>query len=222
MALGYTTKLKKDSQTGLTYKGQEIILMGKRGRPVQQSRATAPGYYSEEKKLEVATMYAACGNTSKVSELARVPESTIKKWRNEGWFLEILDEVRQENNDKLDKKFDSVIDDSIDQILDRVQNGNQQLNQKTGEIVRVPASLRELVNAHASVLEKRELLRGKPTSRSSSGNDANKLEKLAEQFIKIATGRKIKPENIIDVEVVNELPKSESQGQTPPGQEINA
>lgn len=164
---------------------------------------TAPGWYPEEKKLEVATIFAACTNVSETSRLTNVSATQIRKWRNESWFLDILEEIRQENDDRLDQKFNRIIENSLDQIEDRVINGNEQLNQKTGEIVRVPASLRELTQAHSSVLDKRQLLRGKPTSRTETGNISDKLHTLAEEFLKIANANKRKPITI-DVEVVQD------------------
>jgi hypothetical protein len=153
--------------------------------------------------MEVATVFAACTNISQTAELTEVPASTIRKWRHEDWFLDILEQVRQENDDRLDQKFNRIIEASLDQIEDRVVNGNQQLDQKSGQVIQVPVPLRELTQAHASVLDKRQLLRGKPTSRSETGNVGDKLKTLAEEFLKIAAANKRKPVTI-DVEVVED------------------
>lgn len=172
-----------------------------------------PGWYPDDKKMEVATIFAACTNVSQTAELTEVPAHQIRKWRNEDWFLDILEEVRQENDDRLDQKFNRIIEASLDQIEDRVVNGNEQLDQKTGEIKRIPVPLRELTQAHASVLDKRQLLRGKPTSRSETGNVGDKLKTLAEEFLKIAAVNKRKPVTI-DMEVVDNVnAESDREGQ---------
>lgn len=206
MALGYVGDIPQEAKTGLTYKGEEILLMKTRGRSAMTNhRKLEPraGWYPEEKKKEAALVYAACLNFTKTADLTGVATSSLKKWRNEPWFLEILEEVRQENDDRLDQKFDAVLEKSIDGILDRIENGNMQMNHKTGELVRVPTSLRELTNAHSTILDKRQLLRGKPTTRSGD-TSTDKLELLAKEFLKIAGATKFKQSEIIDVEVIKD------------------
>ncbi len=216
MALGYVGRIPPEAKTGLTYKGEEILLMKSRGRPAMshhRSLPVKPGYYSEEKKKEAALVYAASLNFTRTADLTGVSINYLKKWRHEPWFLEILEEVRQENDDRLDQKFDAVLEKSIDGILDRIENGNIQLNQKTGEKVRIPASLRELTNAHSTILDKRQLLRGKPTTRTADSS-SGKLEQLAKEFLKIA-GTKFKEPEIIDVEVIKDgNAASDRQGTT--------
>ena len=206
MALGYQGLIKDGSRTGLTYRGEEILLQkprGRRGLSKEHRRLpTAPGWYPEDIRLYAATIFAATLNVSETAELTGVDAKDLRKWRKEPWFLAILDEVRQENNDRLDQKFNTVMEKALTGMEDRITNGNDQLNQKTGQMIKVPVPLRDLTQAHASILEKRQLLRGQPTSRSESGNIGDKLEKLAEEFLKIASAKKRKTE-IIDVAVVS-------------------
>ncbi len=204
MALGYQgPSVKKGGRTGLTYQGEEIVLQKARGRPEDRKLPTKAGWYPEEKKIEAATVFAACTNVSQTADITGVAVTAIRKWRHEDWFINILEQVRQENDDRLDQKFNKIIEESLNQIEDRVVNGNQQFDQKTGAIIHVPVPLRELTQAHASVLDKRQLLRGKPTSRSETGNVGDKLKTLAEEFLKIAAANKRKPVTI-DMEVVDD------------------
>ena len=48
-------------------------------------------------------------------------------------------------------------------MVDRVKNGNTVMH--NGEKVMVPVALRDLVNAHGIIVDKRAMIRGEPTSR---------------------------------------------------------
>lgn len=79
-------------------------------------------------------------------------------------------------------KYARLLQETEKEILDRVQNGDARLNRE-GEVVRVPASLRDLVGTHAIVSDKEAMLHGEPTSkREDSGVAlAHKLVELLQQ-----------------------------------------
>ena len=88
-------------------------------------------------------------------------------------------------------KLTQIVDKSLEVIQDRLINGDYILNKKTGEIHRRPASLRDASIVANTVVDKRQLLRGKPTSRTEKISVDARLLKLAEEFAKFAASRTI-------------------------------
>jgi len=189
--------------TGFTYKGREIILSKTRGRPLHPH--WKKGYYTDKERIEVATLYAALGSVKHVAELTRVSDTTIRGWVRQPWFQELLDEIRAENDQKIDVKFNEIIGDALEQLSDRVKNGDHVLT-RTGEMVRKPVAARDLSIVAAINIDKRQLLRGKPTQRTeqvASQSVEEKLLTLKRNFEQLS-GRMLKEPEIIDAEVVVE------------------
>lgn len=198
--MAFDKRVQESKNSGFTFRGQPITLSKTLGRPLEGGwkRAMTRGVYPEKVKIEVVTLYAVTGNTQKVSELTKVPEATIKSWRRQEWFRDLLTEIREENNEKIDAKFTEIVEKSLDLITERLQNGDYVINPKTGELYRKPVNIRDLSIVSAINIDKRQLLRGLPTSRTEAVGSSNKLEKLAEAFIQLA-GIKRDTGHIIDI-----------------------
>lgn len=204
MALGSKKNVGKDKHTGFTFRGQEIVLAKEHG-PKHTGlvrMGIARGIYPEEKKIEAVTLYAATGHFGRTSDISGIPEDTLRKWRKQEWFQALLIEIRTENNEKLDSKFTEIVERSLDQLVDRVEKGDYHVL-RDGSLVRKPISAKDLSLVAAINVDKRQLLRGEPTSRSESVGSVEekavgRLEKLAETFENLARfGRQPK---VIDVE----------------------
>lgn len=203
-----------EKHTGFTFRGKEIVLSKTRGRPFGglKAKGMEKGIYPEEKRIEAVTLYAATGNFPLVSELSGVPESILRGWRKAEWFAALLSEIRQENNAKLDAKFTEIVEGALEQLTDRIVNGDHHVL-RDGTVIRKPISAKDLSLVAAINVDKRQLLRGEPTSRSESvdkvGDKAvNKLEKLAETFENLARfGRQPK---VIEVEDAVQITGPES------------
>lgn len=188
-------------KTGFTYQGKEIILSKTRGRPMHPH--WKKGFYTDKERIEVATLYAALGSVKAVGALTRVSEGTIRGWTKEEWFRTLLDEIRAENDQAIDAKFTDIVGKTLDQLSDRVENGDHVLT-KSGEVVRVPVKARDLSIVAAINIDKRQLLRGKPTSRTEQIKDQpaqDRLAILADAFQKLA-GRKPEAPEVIDAEII--------------------
>ena len=200
-----------EKKTGYTFRGQEIILCKSRGNYTWKTGLMAKGIqkgmFPDEKKVEAATIYAVTGSLPRTSELTGIPEHTLRSWRQTDTFKELLREVWAENNEKIDAKFTAIIEKSLEAIIDRLDHGDFRLTSK-GELKRVPINAKELSLVQAINVDKRQLLRGLPTSRPVDGDPAvektvNRLEKLAETFESLARiGRKPKIIDITDAEIL--------------------
>jgi hypothetical protein len=214
-----------EKKTGFTFRGKEIVLSKTGGRPFSGlvKKGMEKGIYPEEKRIEAVTVYAATGHFGRTSELTKVPEGTIRAWRKQEWFLELLREVRAENNDKIDSKFTEIVERSLDQLVDRVEHGDYHVL-RDGSLIRKPVNAKDLSLVAAINVDKRQLLRGEPTSRSESVGSADekavgRLEKLAETFENLAKfGRQPKTiEQIEDARLIEDVPGGQSDTATPEG-----
>lgn len=160
--------------------------------------------FPEEKRVEAAAIYATTGSLPRTAELTGVPVGTLQYWRKQEDFQALLREVWAENNEKVDAKFTAIIEKALEGVLDRLENGDYKLTAR-GELKRVPISAKDLSLVQAINVDKRQLLRGLPTSRSATGTTVeektvSRLEKLAETFENLAKfGRQPR---VIEAEVV--------------------
>jgi uncharacterized protein YicC (UPF0701 family) len=92
--------------------------------------------------------------------------------------------MQAEDDQKLDAKTTKLIDKALEQLMDRIENGEHIYDQKTGKIKRMPAKLRDLNTAFNTILDKRQLLRNKPTKIVEQHSTAAQLQNLAESFAK--------------------------------------
>lgn len=198
-----TAQVSKEKLTGFTYLGKEIVLSKTRGRPMGGIKKK-PGWYDDSKRIEVATLYACTGDIDKISELAKIPKGTILSWRKQEWFKALLNDIRDENNEKLDTKFTEIVHKSQELLADRLENGDFAFN-KVGELIRKPISARDLALVGAITVDKRQVLRKEPTAItaniSSGPLDKDKLQELAKQFVALTQKKDLSPEkDITDVE----------------------
>jgi len=154
-------------------------------------------WWPQEKKIEVASLYAS-GVTSSIdlSRLTGVPDFTIRAWRLEEWWPEMLESIHAAIDSDVVSKFTQVIDKSLETIQDRLINGDFIYNKKTGDICRRPVNMRDANIVATTMVDKRQLLRGKPTSRSESTSVDARLLKLAEEFKKFAAATDVTPESL--------------------------
>jgi len=177
-----------EKRTGFTFRGKEIVLSKVRGAPTRGRSYKKPGSYPDEKRIEVATLYACLGDPAACSDLSKVPIGTVKSWTKTPWFKLLLEEIRQENNEKLDAKFTQIVDKSQDLIIDRLENGDFHVL-RDGSQVRKPINAKELAIVGAVTFDKRQIARNKPTSISQSNQEGvvseDKLKLLAKTFLEL-------------------------------------
>lgn len=162
------------------------------------------GWYPEEKKIEVAALFAS--GVTKSSELERltgIKAATIRDWRTSDWWVEMLEKVHAAHDTETVSKLTKIVDTSLELIQDRLLNGDYVCNPKTGEIYRKPASLRDVTVSGAIVIDKRQLLRGKAPTKATEGTQDAVLKKLADEFKAFVKAKDITPESsVTKIEVV--------------------
>lgn len=149
-----------------------------------KTKANQPGWWKESKRIEAVTTYLALGSVAETSRRLGVPLPTLESWKASDWWKELVQKIQSEEDQQLDAKTSKIIDKALENILDRIENGEDIYDQKTGKIKKMPAKLRDLNIAFNSLLDKRQLLRSKPTKIIEQQSTAHQLQNLAEQFAK--------------------------------------
>lgn len=166
--------------------------------PRKTKKVAGPGWWSQKKKIETVTTYLALGNAPMTEGVTGVPRGTIRQWKMQQWWKDLVEDIRNEEDTELDVKLSKIIDKSLDVVMDRVTDGDFIFDSKTGKLHRKPVGMKDALQAVTQVFDKRNLLRGKPTSRVEKHTTQDTLNSLAEQFAKFAAGRTIEGEVIAE------------------------
>jgi len=181
-----TPNVRPDKYTGFTYEGKPIVLAKQRGVSLKKEYHKST-WHPEEKRLEVATLWAATKDITQVSNLTGITPHTIRKWQKEPWFQNIVQRVIEEKNDLLDKELSNIIHKAVDLLRDRLENGDVRVNYNTQKSFRVEVDARTISLLLSNVFEKRQLLRGEATSRSETVQQVSydkRLKELQDAFTK--------------------------------------
>lgn len=154
-----------------------------------------------EKKIEVVSQFLVLGNMKLVAAVTGVSYDLVRQWKIQPWWKELEAEIRQTQNIEMDTKLSKIVDKSLDAVLDRVEHGDFIYDNKTGQIKRKPANLRDVARVSVDILSKRELLRGNATERKEMTQIpvTEQLKLLAQEFAKWQG----KPQEVIDVEMID-------------------
>lgn len=175
--------------TGYFHEGKEIIAGRKPGRPFSYIRN--PKYHDQRTKIDAATIYAVYGDTKQTAELANVPESVIRGWKQEPWWIEIQKQVYSEQNEKLAARISGVLDKTITHLEDRLENGDEILNVRTGQIVSKKVDASVLAKMFENLSHQRRITRGEPTSISAKIGVDDRLKTLEKAFLRFAQAKEI-------------------------------
>lgn len=182
-----------------------------------KERKTLPhqaGWWSEKKHLEVVTTYLAVGNLTEVGRMCNVPLPTLKSWKKQQWWQELIDSIQSGENQKTDNKMSKLIDRALDILVERLEGGDYQYDQKTGKLVKVPLKARDLERITSGLFDKRSLIRKEPTAiKAEELNQAERLLQLAKEFAKL-TGKKPEEEKVVSEYIEGEWDAVHDQRET--------
>jgi hypothetical protein len=180
--------------------------------PVRGRRAGKRTHYSDKEKLNALCVFAVCHNSRRAAEITKIPEGTIRAWKETQWWHEGMQRVHLEKDEELGGSLTQLIDKAVDSINDRLDNGNYVYNPKLDKLIRKPVDAKELAIVAAISVDKRQLLRGQPTSRVESVSQTERLKGLAEQFAQFTKAKEIiqEPEELL----IEEIEDAEEDGET--------
>ena len=149
---------------------------------MNKTRAGQAGHWKEAKRIEAVTTYLSTGNLTETGRLTGVPLKTMEQWKTSDWWKEMEKKIRSDEEQHLDAKLTKIIDKTLEKLVDSIENGEHIYDQRTGQIKRMPAKMRDLNNAFNTILDKRQLIRRQPTKIVEQTNTATQLQNLADQF----------------------------------------
>lgn len=168
-----------------------------------KNKPNEPGHWKDKKKLEVVTTYLGCGNVEATAKLCNVPSVTIHNWKRQDWWKELIDNVQSEENMETSSKLSKIVAKSIDRINDILDKGEYKLDTKTGKIIRIPPSLRDVHRVTTDLIDKQAILKKTQIAiENKEVSREDRLLKLAETFAQFALGKTPKEEVVISNEII--------------------
>lgn len=178
----------EEKLSGYKLDDHEIILGKKRGPGFKFSN---PNYYNLEQKTDACALYCVYGDVDQVSEMTGIPPKAIREWKDEPWWAEIQRKVFVEQNEKLVGRINGVLDKSLEHLVDRIDNGDYLWDVRKSKLVRKPVDTKVLANVVNTLVTRRQLIRGEPTSISANIGVDDRLKLLAAQFEKFANAKEV-------------------------------
>lgn len=162
--------------------GQKVYNVAHRGRPRTGGGSRKAKWWNENDRIKAAVCYALTGNAKRVEEITRIPAGTIRQWKTQPWWPQIIDRIRQEHDDELDVKFTGIIDKTIGVINDRLEKGDFVYDTRNETLVRKPVGARDTALIASTFIDKRALIREKRKVHSEESAVMDRLKKLAREF----------------------------------------
>jgi transposase-like protein len=184
-----------------------------KGRAIKKRRKPdeAQRWWSDAQKLEAVKLWLVSGSLTAVAAALNIPYQTLMKWRVSTWWNDLVTEIKTEGTIKLSNKLQNIATKAMDVTLDRLENGDWVLNQKTGELIRRPVSLRDAHQVGVGMIDRHLALEKKPVEDESKQATADKLTLLAEAFSQFA--KKTRKVEVIDAQNIGKTyPAIEGQG----------
>ena len=177
--------------------------------------------WSEAKRIEVATAHAMGLKAPMIEVATGVPAQTIRHWRLADWFKDLVDELRRDDDSEVDAKLTKIVGKSLDSVVDRLENGDFMYDPKAKTFVRRPVYIKDITRVADVMFDKRNLLRGKPTSISGKTEQiSDRLLKLAAEFERFVTSKTIEGEVIKDAILITEATPIYALAETGDSQEM--
>lgn len=142
--------------------------------------------WSHKKRIEACTAYLALGNAAYVEIATGVPAGTVRQWKTQPWWKEMVSMIQVEADQEVDAKLAKLIDKSLSLVNDRLDNGDFHWDSKNSEFIRKPASLKDGWKVTTEMIDKRWLIRDRPDTKADTEAVSDILTKLAKDFAGMA------------------------------------
>lgn len=184
--------------------GERALEQVRLGRPRSGGGSRKSKWWNETDRIKAAVCYALTGNAKRVEEITRIPSGTIRQWKTQPWWPQVIDRIRQEHDDELDVKFTGIIDKTIGVINDRLEKGDFIYDTKNEQLVRKPVGARETAFIASTFIDKRALLRENKKVHSEESAVMDRLKKLAREFEGFVKAKDVTAESSYDRDVTKE------------------
>lgn len=145
--------------------------------------------WSDKKRIEACTAYLALGNAALVEVATGVPQGTVRQWKTQPWWKELVAQIQTESDQQVDAKLSKMIDKALDAVNDRLENGDFMWDKEDRTFIRKPVSLKDTWKVSAEILDKRWLIRDRPDTKVDTEAVSDILTKLAKDFAGMARAK---------------------------------
>lgn len=192
---------------------KEVIVRYRDKKPKDGQQA----WWSEKQKYEAVAAYVLLGNIMDVFRLTGIPEITLRRWKAQPWWPEAEREVRMSSKLQLSGKLTKAISLANIALEDRLVNGDFQYDPKTGTMLRKPVSADTAVKVLDKLIDRQEQLDKSARSLDVVTQEgvAERLEKLAKDFMKFANSKTIEgTANVILEETDQQVTREDGEPET--------
>lgn len=148
-------------------------------------------HWSDSQKIEAVTTYLALGNLMLTSSVLKIPEMTLRTWKQKEWWKKIEEELAVQDELQLSARIKKIVETTLAATEDRIKHGDWIYNNREGTLIRKPVNLRDVHKVTMDMIDKREHIMNKvPVNATLEGMD-DRLKKLAAQFEQMAVKKPI-------------------------------
>lgn len=162
--------------------------------------------YSDKQKIEAVSSYLAIGNLAMVARISGIPEITLRVWKASTWWKEVVDDLKMQEKIQLSSRMKALVEASQTIVAQRLETGDPILNQKTGEIIYKPVSMKDAHKVATDLIDRRAVIEKTTVDTVMTDERADdKLAALAEKFADMATRsieNKINKKRTVDADAV--------------------
>lgn len=147
----------------------------------------AAGHWSQETKEDCVQKWLVLGNMKMVSALTGVDYPQLLSWRKTDWWAELVNDERTAEAVSTDATMSRIAQKALTTVEDRLEHGEMVLNNKTGELVRKPVSMRDASRVTTDLMQRQAALRkGSEETLIQKDTMQTTLVALAKEFSKWA------------------------------------
>lgn len=154
-------------------------------------------WYTDNQKLEAVKLWLLTGNQTATAATLGIPLPTLRQWRYSDWWKDLVEEMRQEEQIRLNNRLQKLAVKTLEVMEDRLENGDFVLDKHTGQIIRKEVNLRDSTLAFNSLHDRRQRLLERKEDKRDEKQVVDRLAALAAKFEEIAAKRQ--PIQVTDV-----------------------
>lgn len=161
-----------------------------KGVPSNKKRSlSASGHnWSDSQKLEAVTTFLSLGNLALTGRVLKIPEMTLRAWKQKDWWKELESDLKSQESLELSARLKRIIESTMAVAEDRIANGDFIYDNRAGQMVRKPVSLKDAHKVTMDFIQRRDVIENKQPTNVSIEQIDDKLAKLAQKFEQIAGG----------------------------------
>jgi len=118
--------------------------------------------YTNEDRKNFAVLYVMHGSVKAISGIMEIPVRTLYNWLKADWWNRYYDEAKREYAELIEARLSDIVEQATRELIERLQNGDEVLT-RTGGIVRVKVSAKDLGVLIKDGVDKIRLLQNKPS-----------------------------------------------------------